>query len=43
MRINDAGKLSACPKHLFQILTVKTFAALAQNVRVFRFFGETAT
>jgi hypothetical protein len=38
-----AGKLSACPKHLFQIQTVKTFAPLAQNLRVVRFFGDTAT
>jgi len=38
-----AGKLSACPRHLFQIQMVKTFVPLAQNLRVARFFGETAT
>jgi hypothetical protein len=38
-----AGKLSVWPKHLFQIQTVKTFAPSAHTVRVFRFFGDTAT
>ena len=30
------------PKRMFQIRTAKTFAPLAQDLRVARFFGETA-
>ena len=41
--INDPGELSACPKHRFQIRMAKTFAFSARTLRVFRFFGKTAS
>ena len=36
------GRQWVMPKRLFQIRTAKTFAPLAQDLRVARFFGETA-
>ena len=37
------GKPSVCPRHLFQIRMAKTFAVSAHTLRVFRFFGKTAS
>ena len=41
--INDRGKLSVWPKHLFRIRTVKTCAPLARKKPVVGFFGSTVT
>ena len=42
--INDRGQLVGyCRNDAYRTRTAKTFAALAQNLHVVRFFGKTAT